>query len=74
MSGSRRLTSSVTIARSRASASCAISPWPISPPAPVINTTGLRINPYRGMAGQTVTMDAMIASAVSIRQMKAPNR
>ena len=40
--GSSGLTSSVTMARSPRSASRAISPWPISPPAPVMSTTGLR--------------------------------
>src|SRR5262245_22335101 len=39
---SRRERSMATIARSRRSARRAISPWPISPPAPVMRTTGLR--------------------------------
>ena len=39
---SRRATSSVTTARSDCPASRSIRPWPISPPAPVMSTTGLR--------------------------------
>ena len=40
--GSRRATSSVTTARSDCPASRVMRPWPISPPAPVMSTTGLR--------------------------------
>ncbi len=41
--GSSGLTSSVTTGCLPALARCAIRPWPISPPAPVMRTTGLRI-------------------------------
>ena len=37
--------SSVTIESRPLATSCSMSPWPISPPAPVMSTTGLRIPP-----------------------------
>src|SRR3954470_792589 len=45
ISGSSREMSRVTMRRSPRSARRSMSPWPISPPAPVMMTTGLRIDP-----------------------------
>src|SRR3954464_5884884 len=45
ISGSSREMSRVTMRRSPRSARRSMSPWPISPPAPVMITTGLRIDP-----------------------------